>query len=106
LIKADKKYTIPELAKESGWSDNTIRTMFRHHPLAQKKPGPTNQRVAVRIPGTIALQVFQDLQREPNIVKLPKAKKEPRKVYLYPERHKKALGRAEQLAQSKAVPAA
>jgi hypothetical protein len=98
LIDASETYTIPELANASGWSENTIRTLFRHHPLTQKKAGPTRQRVAVRIPGTVALQVFGDMQREPVVIKIQKTKKPKVKVWLRPEKHKKAVARAEALA--------
>lgn len=76
--------------------------MFRHHPLTQKNPGPTRQRVHIRIPGSVALQVFQDLQREPVLQK--PAKKQPRQVeYLFPDKHKKAIARAQAQATAKAA---
>lgn len=73
--------------------------------MVQKKAGPTRQRVAIRIPGTIALQVMNDLKQEPVIEK--PAKREPRQVeYLFPEKHKKAVARAEAQATAKALKSA
>jgi hypothetical protein len=106
LIEADKNYTVQELAEAFGWSDNTIRPLFRHHPLVTKKPGATRQRVAIRIPGTVALQVFGDMQREPIIVKMQKVKKEKKKVWLRPEKHNKAIARADALATTQRAAAA
>jgi hypothetical protein len=46
--------------------------------------------------------VFQDLQREPVLQK--PAKKQPRQVeYLFPDKHKKAIARAQAQATAKAA---
>jgi len=92
-----KTYTVQELAAEWGWSESTIRTLFENEPLVLKKVGPKGMRVSRRIPAEVALRVKQRLQQPPTIVKLRKPKKERHKVYLYPEKHKKAVARAEAL---------
>ena len=82
----EKHYKPKELAELWGWTPATIRKLFRNIEGVQHLPGPgivlgsaRQSYDSMRIPESIAIQVYERLKRKPVVVKVPRTKK-PKKV--------------------------